>query len=235
MVDLNMDTDAELNFEVRSKTSSVRPIHVIATKGDIHALEIVLKNKNLDLNAENQSGVNAFWVACRFGHGEIMRRLAMSKIDVLTKDRNGVNCLHLAVQRDHGHIVTMLLASGFPLEEMTNEGYTAIHIAAKYGREEIMKQILTFLENNQLKKSSVMNKLCKKTNSPALSIAIENDFDEIATMLLENGAKIFFGDNAQTKNASPIFEAISHRKIDIIELMEQERFNLAGRIKTANG
>ena len=34
MVDLNMDADAELNFEVKGRASRVKPIHVIATKGD---------------------------------------------------------------------------------------------------------------------------------------------------------------------------------------------------------
>ena len=114
----------------------------------------------------------------------------------------------------------MLLASGFPLDVVTNDGYTAFHLAAKYGREEIMDEFLTHLDKDQFNKSRIMNMICKKTNSPALSIAIVNHFDEVANQLLEAGAKIFFGDSAATKKASPIFEAISHRKLDILELME---------------
>ena len=53
MVDLAMDADVSLNFNVSSETDGVRPIHVIATKGDLEALEIVLKNANIDLNAVN--------------------------------------------------------------------------------------------------------------------------------------------------------------------------------------
>ena len=53
MVDLAMDADVSLNFNVSGETDGVRPIHVIATKGDLEALEIVLKNANIDLNAVN--------------------------------------------------------------------------------------------------------------------------------------------------------------------------------------
>ena len=168
------------------------------------------------MDAVNQSNVNAFWVACRFGHGEVMRRLACAGIDVMTCDNNGVNCMHLAVLRDHGHILQMLLDSGFPLDLTTNDGFTAIHLAARYRRKEIMDIFLAHLDKDLRLKKKIVNMKCKKTNSPALSIAIANDCDDIAIQLIENDAKIFISDNAETRIASPIFEAIIHRKLEIL-------------------
>ena len=75
--DLDMNHDADLNFKIESGyNSSVYPLHVIAAKGDVQMLNLVLGNSHLNLSVVNSTGVNAFWVASRFGHGEFMRRLA---------------------------------------------------------------------------------------------------------------------------------------------------------------
>ena len=81
----------------------------------------------------------------------------------------------------------------------------------------------------------LINKICETDNCSALTLAIRNDFEEIAGLLLEHGAKIYFDKSPELKDVSPIFECVKKRKLDILELMEQERFSLAGRIKTANG
>ena len=165
-----------------------------------------------------------------------MHRLAVAGIDVLTTDRNGFNCLHLAVQRNYGHIVEMLLESNFPITAMTNEGLSVLHLAAKYGRERITTQLLTYLDRKDKQlKVRLINKICETDNCSALTLAIRNDFEEIAGLLLEHGAKIYFDKSPELKDVSPIFECVKKRKLDILELMEQERFSLAGRIKTANG
>lgn len=46
-------------------------------------MELVLKNKGVDIQIKDNSGINAFWIACMFGHGELMNLLANKGIDVL--------------------------------------------------------------------------------------------------------------------------------------------------------
>ena len=50
-------------------TTQVFPIICAATKGNIDMVRLLLKNKTLNLNVVNEQGVNAFWVACMYGHG----------------------------------------------------------------------------------------------------------------------------------------------------------------------
>ena len=52
-------------------------------KGDIEIVKLLLKNNSLDLNViDENSGVNAFWLACLYGQGSIMKELANAGIDI---------------------------------------------------------------------------------------------------------------------------------------------------------
>ena len=69
--------------------------------------------------------MNAFWVACMYGHGNVMKTLSELAIDIFVKNVENVNALHLAIAKDHCPIVKMLLESDFPLDEETDNGMTA--------------------------------------------------------------------------------------------------------------
>ena len=51
----------------------------------------------LNITVTNEAGVNAFWIACRVGHGNIMEILAKHDIDIMISNKQGLNVLHLAV------------------------------------------------------------------------------------------------------------------------------------------
>ena len=42
----------------------------------------MLENKKLDVNKKDENGLNSFWIAARYGNGEIMRVLAEAGIDI---------------------------------------------------------------------------------------------------------------------------------------------------------
>ena len=73
------------------------PIMVASAVGSTEMIQLMLKNKNLDIEVKDKSGINAFWIACFFGHGNIMYNLANFGIDVLSCNQIGINALHLAV------------------------------------------------------------------------------------------------------------------------------------------
>ena len=125
-----MHLDADLNFLADSGHHRVYPLQIIATKGDMQMLDLVLKNSKLNINATDETGVNAFWMAARFGHGEIMRKLASHGCDVLVTNKKGTNAMHLAVLRNFPPIVELLIESGFPFELANNDGMTPFHLAA---------------------------------------------------------------------------------------------------------
>ena len=116
-----------------SGNTKIYPIISVATKGAEEMMRLTLLNKTLDINITNEAGVNAFWMACMYGHGQIMSMLAEAGINVMNCNKNKVNALHLAVKRNHVNIVEMLLDSGYPLDHETSEGMTALMLASYNG------------------------------------------------------------------------------------------------------
>ena len=173
-------------------------------------IRLVLQNPNLDLEIRNEAGVNAFWIACMFGHGEVMNILADAGLDIMCHNHQGVNALHLSIKKNHIDIVKMLLSSGFPLDKETDEGFTAFHLASFHGREEIMQIMLENLEAmmNQQEREKIMNQVNEKTNIGSLSYAILFEHNGIAQLLIEAGAQCYFSGNDQQKDFSPIFVAV---------------------------
>ena len=78
---------------------------IAASKGSSEIMELLLLNKHLDIQVTNESGVNAFWIACFYGHGNIMKLLSSRNIDLMTVNDKGLNVMHLAVIKNHKHIV----------------------------------------------------------------------------------------------------------------------------------
>ena len=70
---------------------------VAAAVGSKEFMQLLLKNKTIDFEVKDSSGINAFWVACFYGHGSVMSLLANKGIDVLASNETGTNALHLAV------------------------------------------------------------------------------------------------------------------------------------------
>ena len=69
----------------------------------------MLENKLVDINKKDAEGLNAFWVACRYGHGDVMRVLAEKDIDILNTDKKGFNVLHIAAKHKYVNIIEMLV------------------------------------------------------------------------------------------------------------------------------
>ena len=85
----------------------------------------------IDINKQDEEGVNAFWIAARCGHGDIMRVLAQHGIDIYNADPKGNNALHISARMEsRKNIVQMLVDSNYDLDIPNFEGDTAAHIAA---------------------------------------------------------------------------------------------------------
>ena len=55
----------------------------------------------MNLNKPDNSGVNAFWMACFMGNVELMRILFDRNVMLHTVNKNGSNALHIAVKKAH--------------------------------------------------------------------------------------------------------------------------------------
>ena len=125
-IDIGASEDTNVNFFKMINGTQFSPLMAAAAKGSEEIVRLILLNKTLDINLENEQGVNAFWTACFFGHGNIMRTLADHGIDILSRNKENVNVLHLATEKNHIKIVEMLLQSSFSLTDETNTGMTAL-------------------------------------------------------------------------------------------------------------
>lgn len=175
----------------------------------------MLENKMIDINKQDEQGLNSFWIAARCGHGDIMRVLAEHGIDIYNGDRKGNNALHLSARFENRfNILEMLVLSGYQLDLKNNDGDTATHIAAQRGN---LRQ-LEFLVNN----GSDLNMLNNHYLSP-LYLAILNENAECVEFLLDSNAKVFYDgadgghmDSDKIMDRSPIFLAIRNQQKDIL-------------------
>jgi hypothetical protein len=59
------------------------PIMSCVAKGKVSMLNIILKNKTVNINAQDPfTGVSSFWLACLYGHGSIMKIIAENGADI---------------------------------------------------------------------------------------------------------------------------------------------------------
>lgn len=91
----------------------------------------MLENKMIEINKQDEEGLNAFWIAARCGHGQIMGVLAEAGIDIYNTDGRGNNALHMAAKYESRYaVMDLLVRSQYDLNLQNNEGDTAVHIAA---------------------------------------------------------------------------------------------------------
>ena len=209
-VDLGGSEDTDLNFKRKVGSTELYPIMSATAKGSEEMMRLILMNKTVEINQLNESGVNAFWVACMYGHGGLMKILADKGINIFCKNNKQVNALHLAVDKNAVGIVEMLLGSGFPLDCETDTGMTAFQLAAYKGHLQIIKVMMDYLSKNcdEEIKNFILNKVNPISHLSTLAYSILHQNQEISILLTEFGARTYYDKSDQEKDFSPIFMAI---------------------------
>lgn len=144
----------------------------------------MLENQMIEINKQDEQGLNAFWIAARCGHGDIMRVLAEHGIDIYNTDEKGNNALHLSAKfKDRFNILKMLVISRYDLDLINSDGDTATHIAAQKGN---LKHLQCLVDAG-----AEYNMLNKHLLSP-LYLAILNNQTECVQFLMKSGARAFY-------------------------------------------
>ena len=152
----------------------------------------MLGNRTLDINITDcDTGINAFWIACLYGHGRVMHDLASHGIDIFTRNHLNIDALHLAVMRNHISIVEMLVSGEFPLDHETEDGMTPLMLAAALNHPEIAMIIIDEVTGGDYK-TSYVNKIISRRNPlcklSVLSFAILSQSIQIAIKLIHKNA-----------------------------------------------
>ena len=90
---------------------SFSPLTFCVAAGFPEGIEVLLKNKTLDINlTDPKSGCNAFWFGAYYNRIACMKLLAARGIDIYNKHKvSGANALHIAAFRNHFDIVDLLV------------------------------------------------------------------------------------------------------------------------------
>ena len=127
-VSLGGATGAELNFELTQ--DGAFPLQVACAKGDLEFINLMLSNRDIDVNKKDKNGVNSYFMAGYHGHISVMRRLMEKGADIFQKNSNGSNVLHIATKRGNMSVLKELVRIKYPLNEPKINGITAVGIAA---------------------------------------------------------------------------------------------------------
>ena len=188
----------------------------------------MLKNPTVDINhRDEKEGVNAFWLAAFYGHGEIMSILAKHGIDLLNRHKiTQSNALHIATEKEHANVVKLLIDSGFPINETKQGGFTALIISCMCKFNEDHDHV--HQEFNDDNNSMYIPKMLVAAGADinhvtdlgisALSQAIDLHNNKLAEFLLKKGADIFNKEPTQL-DQGPLFRAINQNNLTAVELL----------------
>ena len=111
-----MDLGGVFYYDINFVGRNGFPLKIAAMKGSESFVRLMLENKMIDINKKDEDGLNAFWIAARCGHGDVLRVLALHGIDIYNTDRKGNNALHISARfQDRFNVLEMLVKSRYDL------------------------------------------------------------------------------------------------------------------------
>ena len=208
---LHAVTDEKLN-EVNKYQISW--LYIACQEGHKEIVELLLGNKQLDINKARESGATPFYIACQEGHKEIVELLlGNKKLEPNKAKLSGTTPFYIACQEGHKEIVELLLDK-VDISMPNKNGTTPFYIACEYGHKVIVELLLDKVDINKARESGATpfyiacqeghkeivelllgnEKLdidkARKSGATAFYIACQKGHTEIARMLIKKGINI---------------------------------------------
>jgi ankyrin repeat protein len=120
-------------------------LHFAAEVGSVGCLDVLLRDRRLDLDARDKQGRTALFFAALAGHDEFVSVLLRTgqKVNVDAKDKGGMTPLWWASRHGHDKVVEVLLETGrAEIEVQDKSGRTPLSQAAEHGHEKVMRLLI---------------------------------------------------------------------------------------------
>jgi ankyrin repeat protein len=167
------------------------PLHFAAGSGCKKVLDLLIQQKNINIDSVCTKGLTPFLFSLEMGTHEFMTLLA-NGANVHHKDNFGESAMHYVTRKSNpdNWMFEQLLIRGADPSDANNAGQTPIHFAAYYGHNQILTTILGYKgvninytdDNGQTplllslinKKSITANELIKHGADPSIKDANGN-------------------------------------------------------------
>jgi ankyrin repeat protein len=131
----------------RQRDRQAAALWVACFKGDVRALDKLLRSKSITVDFVNDRGMTGFATCCQKGHLEQLKKLYDRKslgVEINGLDDNGATPLFHACAGGQLEVVKWL--ADLPETQAYHENRnneTALHAAVRYGRVEVVRYLLT--------------------------------------------------------------------------------------------
>ena len=164
-------------------------LHVAAIYGKSDVVRTLL-DKGADVNAKTKTfGRTALCEAAIHDKSDVVRTLIDKGADVNAKIKCWLTALHVAAMHGSSDIVRILLDKGADVNAKDSFGLTALHLAAMHGSSDIVRTLLDKGARVNEKTHIAAANDKPPIGSTALSEAISNGHQAVATLLRDAGAR----------------------------------------------
>jgi ankyrin repeat protein len=183
-------------------------LHKAANKGDLEECKKYIESPEpgddpLDVNGAGAADRRPLHRAAGAGHLAICEYLVSKGaiVDAVSRDnfvfnflfkkyfqtdKSGRTSLHWAAISGHAPIVKYLLQQNANILAVTTNGMSALHGACEAGKVEVVKELLSFVANDEEKKSA-LSALKNQDNKTACEIAVAGKQQAVVQALKEGG------------------------------------------------
>uniref|UniRef100_A0A915PDL4 ANK_REP_REGION domain-containing protein n=1 Tax=Setaria digitata TaxID=48799 RepID=A0A915PDL4_9BILA len=160
-------------------------IHWAASGGCLEIVQFCISQQEDDAITPDDMGWTPLMIACSAGRLEVVKYLInLPLVNVNTPNNNKQTALHYAASKNRPQITTILLKNGANVNAQDNYRATPLHRAASQGHEKIVPILLS--------EPSLRINLTDSAGCTPLHLAVEEQREDIAILLAENGADLYF-------------------------------------------
>lgn len=128
--------------EVNAMGPNSAALHSAASNGHIEVVEVILKEKTVNINLEDQQGYYPLQLAASKGELAICNRLIKAGADLEKTTNAGGTALHIAAAADQSKVINALVKAGANLEASDNEDNSPLSVAAGLGKLAALKALI---------------------------------------------------------------------------------------------